>query len=161
MTGALRARWSALATRERLLAGLAFWAVVLALLWTVGVAPAWKTLQRAPGQHQTLDGQLGRMQALAAQAQGIQQERSPSVPDRETATRLLQESVRGLGAGAQLSITGPQAVVRLEGVAPQVLARNLDQWRRVARVMPTGADLQWLGSGWSGTVTLAGSGLGD
>lgn len=161
MTGALRARWHALAARERLLIGLAVWTVLLALLWTVGMAPAWKTLQRAPGQHQTLDSQLGRMQALAAQAQGIQQERSPSVPDRETAMRLLQESVRDLGAGAQLSITGPQAVVRFDGVAPQVLVRHLDQWRRVARVTPSAADLQWQGSGWRGTVTLAGPGLGD
>ena len=98
---------------------------------------------------------------MAGEAQAIEQERSGSAPDRNTTTRLLQDSVQGLGSGAQLSLSGSQAVIRMEGVAPQVLARSLDQWRRVARVVPTGADLRWQGSGWSGTVTLAGPGLGE
>ena len=161
VTDAIRARWSALAPREQLMVAIALWTVSLGLIWALGLSPAWKALREAPAKHEKLDGQLSRMQALAAQAKTIEQERSGSAPDRNTTTRLLQDSVQGLGSGAQLSLSGSQAVIRMEGVAPQVLARSLDQWRRVARVVPTGADLRWQGSGWSGTVTLAGPGLGE
>src|SRR5574343_124498 len=43
----LRTRWTALAPRERVALRAAGTALALLLVWTVGVQPAWRTLQEA------------------------------------------------------------------------------------------------------------------
>ena len=63
---ALRARWDALAPRERQLVGWAVVLVVLALLWWVALAPALRTLALARGEHARLDAQLQQISTLAA-----------------------------------------------------------------------------------------------
>ena len=46
----VRARWAALAPRERQMITVMGWLLGLTLLFLIGVRPAWKTLQQAPAQ---------------------------------------------------------------------------------------------------------------
>jgi len=154
---AMRAHWSA---RERMAVTLATWAVGLGLLWALGIAPAWKTLARAPQRQQVLDAQLARMQALAAQAAEIRQDDAGAVPDRGAAIGLIQRTARELGQ-EPVMVTGNQVRLRGDGSRPDVLARSLDQMRRGARVTVVQATLKRQGDDWHGNITLAGPGLGD
>ena len=52
---ALQQRWQALADRERLLLMLGGTVLGLALLWWVGLAPAWRTVRAAPQKIEALD----------------------------------------------------------------------------------------------------------
>ena len=62
----------------------------------------------------------------------------------------------------QPRLLGDQATVALTAVAPDALARWLEQVRINARLVPVQADLRFNASpaGWSGQVVLAGPGLG-
>jgi len=60
----LRARWAALAMRERQMVGGAIALVALALLWWIALAPALRTLAAAPAEHAQLDAQLQQMATL-------------------------------------------------------------------------------------------------
>lgn len=156
---ALQQRWQAMAPRERLSLATGAAVVGFTLVWLVGVSPAWQALRKAPERQRALDAQLADMQALAAQAQTIRQDGDAQVPARATVIRVIESAAREMGTGTQLSITGSQATLRLGQVAPDLLARQLDQLRRAARVMPVQAQLERVGEGWSGTLTLAGPGL--
>lgn len=154
-------RWQAMAPRERLLVQLAAWVLGAGLIWMLGITPAWKTLQKSPDRLRALDAQLVRMQDWAAQAQAIRQDGSSPVPERSTTIGLIENTARDLGPGTQVNVMGNQVVVRLTQVAPDLLARSLDQLRRAARVVPVSAELEQVGDRWSGSLTLAGPGLGD
>ncbi|MFA6616293.1 MAG: type II secretion system protein GspM [Hydrogenophaga sp.] len=157
-------RWQALLSRmsprERAAVVLAAWIVGLGALWGLGIAPAWQTLARAPARHQAVDTQLARMQALAAQVEDIRRSSAGDLPARDAALDVLHRTARELGPGSVM-LSGDQASLRIHGVAPDVLARALDQLRRSARVNVVHAELKRRGDGWSGSVTLAGPGLGD
>ena len=60
----LRARWRALAARERLAVTIAALLVGALLVWTIGVRPALATLNTAPAQLDALDAQLQQMQRV-------------------------------------------------------------------------------------------------
>lgn len=158
-SSALAQWWVGLAARERMMVLIAAWVLGLGLLWMLGIAPAWRILEAAPQRHQELDAQLSRMQSLGAQARAVQAERSGTLPDRATSIRLIEDVARSMGPAGQVSVSGDQVTLRVDRVTPDQLARGLDQLRRVARSTPTGADLQWQGGGWQGTVTLTGPGL--
>ena len=64
----LRARWQALASRERRAVGTAALALFLLGLWFVALRPAWQVLRDAPAQRAALDAQLTEMRSLAADA---------------------------------------------------------------------------------------------
>ncbi len=138
---ALRARWDALAPRERQLVGWAVVLVVLALLWWVALAPALRTLALARGEHARLDAQLQQISTLAAQAKALQ---GQPKANRDDAVRALESSVRQqLGPNAQLPSAGASegATVMMRGVAAEVLAQWLAQARGNARALPREAHL--------------------
>ena len=134
----LRARWQALSPRERYLSTLAASAVGLLLVWAVALAPALRSLQKASTQRIVLDGQLQRMLALQAEAQLLAAQ--PRI-GREVALKALQESVTGLGSGAQLQVSGERAVITLRGVPAAAVATWLGQARANARAIPVEARL--------------------
>ncbi len=68
----LRARWQALGLREQRGLGLAAALVGAALLWSLGLAPALRTLHNAEAQNAQLSNAAGRMQALQARARLLQ-----------------------------------------------------------------------------------------
>jgi general secretion pathway protein M len=148
----LAERWQNVSNRERQLVLAALALVLLALVWWVGVAPALTTLRSAQTQHQLLDGQLQQMQSLQGQAKALQAQ--PRITFEE-ARRLLEASIKPLGATAQLTLAGERATVVLKGVSADALAQWLAQVRLNARALPSEARLVRNASGaWDGTLTL-------
>jgi len=148
----LTARWQGVSTRERRLVLLAVALVLAALLWWVGVAPAFSTLRAAEGQRRLLDAQLQQMRDLQAQAKALQAQ-APLAADE--ARRLLEASVKPLGATAQLTLAGERATVTLKGVSADALAQWLVQVRLNVRSVPSDARLVRGANGtWDGTLTL-------
>jgi general secretion pathway protein M len=148
----LQARWDAVSRREQqwLLAALVL--VLGAVLWWVALAPALATLRSAERQHQLLDAQLQQMLRLQDQAQSLQAQAPLSLAE---ARRLLEASVKPLGAGARLSIVGERVTVSLTGAAPDALAQWLAQARLNARAVPSEARLLRNAAGnWDGMLVL-------
>ena len=150
----LRARWQALAPREKVLVAATAAVVVLALLWLIGVRPASNVLRSAEAQHRTLDAQLQQMAALQQEARGMQAQ--PKIGHDE-ALRLLELSLRQrLGTSARLAVAGDRATVTLTGTPADALARWLTQSRVDARALPGEARLRRNAAGlWEGTLVLS------
>lgn len=137
----LKARWAAMAPRERRMVRIAAVLVVLALLWWVALGPALRTLAAAPAEHARLDAELQKMSTLQARAKTLQ-----ALPraNRDDALRALDTSVReSLGPGAQLlsAGSGDAANVTLRGASADALAQWLAQARANARAVPREAHL--------------------
>lgn len=153
---ALRLRWNTLSAREKLGVSLAAFALGLAVLWWVLLAPALKTLRSADTEHRRLDTQLQHMQRLQAQAQVL---KTQPRTNRDDAVRALEQSVKQqLGGGAQLNLGGNQATLTLKGVAASALAQWLVQARVNAHATLTEARLQRSAlatpAAWDGTLVL-------
>ena len=146
---ALSAWWAQRPPREQHLLRAAALLVSAALLWTVAIAPAWRTVRAYPAQRSTLDAQLQTMQALQAQAQAL---RAQPVADPRTAPAALQATVNTLGTQAHLVLADRQATVTLRKVDADALARWLARTRSEARLVPNQAKLQQEAGAWSGTV---------
>lgn len=130
----MAAAWARLAPREQRAVRWAVWVVVLAGLWGLVGAPAWKTWQQAPQQHRLLDAQWQQVQTLAVQARALQAQPQLSRDDRlralETATQRL------LGPSAKLQVSGEQATVTLQRAPADGLANWLAEVRANARLTP-------------------------
>ena len=154
----LRARWTQLDSRERMLVLAALSVVGVALLWWVGISPALGTLRQAEAQRSSLAAQVQKMQSLQVQAQAIASQ--PKI-NRDDALRALEASVKGLGATAQLNVAGDRATVTLRNTAADPLARWLSQARVNARAIPSEARLTrsaasaGSAAAWDGTVVLS------
>ncbi|MEH3087400.1 MAG: type II secretion system protein GspM [Xylophilus ampelinus] len=136
---ALRAGWSRLAPRERMLVSAAATMLGLAVFWWVALGPALQTLRGAEARHRALDAQEQRMLALRAQAQALQSQ--PRVPT-EQARRALEGGVaQQFGGAAQVSVLGERATVSLRSVPAQALAEWLAQIRATAHAVPVEAHL--------------------
>lgn len=148
-----RARWLALAPREKVLVAAAAVLVGLALTWWIALAPALRTLHAAPEQHRQLDAQLQRMRQLQAEAQALQGQ-----PRRggEAAMRQLEQGIRQqLGLAARYSIAGDRVTLTLAGVPGQALAAWLAQARVDAGARPGEARLARNAAGtWDGTLVV-------
>jgi len=159
MLSELQARWRLVARREQrlLLAVLAL--VVLTLLWSLALAPALATLKAAQQQRLVLDAQWQQMQRLQAQAKVLQAQPPLSFAD---ARRLLEASVKPLGATAQLVVTGERVTLSFKGISADALAQWLAQVRLNARAVPSEARLVrgaavagGASGGWNGTLVLS------
>lgn len=151
-----------LAPRERRAVSLAAWALGLALLWWLALAPALGTLRQAPERHARLDAQLSDMRRMAATAEALRASAPATTPTRDEVLRTLEQATTTLGPTAQLSVLGDRATVTLKDTAPEALAQWLAQVRVNARLTPLQASLTRAAppAGWSGTLVLAGPGLG-
>ncbi|KIQ30106.1 general secretion pathway protein GspM [Variovorax paradoxus] len=132
----LKARWAALATRERQMVGAAIALVALALLWWIALAPALRTLAAAPAEHAQLDAQLQQMATLQNRAKALQSQ--PRLA-RDEALRSLETSVReGLGVNnAQLMTAGGDgATITLRATPASTVAQWLAQARGNAHAVP-------------------------
>ena len=137
----LRARWAALAMRERRMVAWAVALVALALLWWIALAPALRTLAAAPAEHAQLDAQLQQMATLQNRAKALQSQ--PRLA-RDDAMRALETSVReGLGPNnAQLMTAGGDgATVTLRAAPANTLAQWIAQARGNAHAVPREAHL--------------------
>ena len=148
----LEARWNSVSPREQrlLLAALAL--VLAAALWWLGLAPALATLRSAEQQHPVLEAQLQQMQRLQAQAKALQAQPAMSLNE---ARRLLEASLKPLGATAQLAVVGERVTVNLKGASPDDLAQWLVQARLNARAVPSEAHLlRGVAGTWDGLLVL-------
>ena len=116
---AIQARWAALGAREQ--RGLLLAAVVLgaALVWSVALAPALRTLRNAEAQNAQLGATLERMLALQARAKLLQAQPAPA--PQET-LKALQAAAAALGQSASLQVVGEQATLRFERLSAPSLA---------------------------------------
>lgn len=149
---ALRARWEALAARERRLLLLAAVLVGAALVWLGAVQPAWRTLRSAPAESARLEAQWQTMQRQAAEARGLRAA-APLAPG--LAVAALQGATARLGPAGRLSVQGDRAVLTLDGADGDALAGWLAEARRGARARPLEAHLKRDGDGYKGTLVVA------
>ena len=148
----LHARWRNIARREQQLLLAALVLVLAALLWWIGVAPALATLRSADKQNALLSAQLQQMQQLQMQAKTIQAQPPLTVPETR---RLLEASVKPLGAAVQLVVAGERVTLTMQGVAADALTQWLTQARLNARAAPSEARLTRNAAGtWDGTLVL-------
>ena len=151
---ALRARWAALAPRERRLVALAAGLLAVFLLWTVALAPAWRTLRSAPAQIDALEAQLQQMQALAAEAAHLRG--TPPVPLDQAQAALTAATERLASPASKLSLQGERALLSLKGVSADQLSAWLAEARAGARARVVEATLTQTGPGtYDGSLTLA------
>jgi general secretion pathway protein M len=150
----LRARWGALAPREKIMVAGASAVVLLALLWLIAVQPALNVLRASEAQHRALDAQVQQMMTLQQQARTLQTQ--PKLGHDE-ALRMLELSLRQrLGTTARLTVNGDRATVTLTGTPADALARWLTQARVDARALPSEARLSRNTTGlWEGTLVLS------
>jgi general secretion pathway protein M len=148
----LKARWAALAARERRLVLLAAVVVGLALIWAIGIQPALRTLRTAPAEQARLDLQWQGMQRQAAEAGTLRT--APPLPPG-MAAQALQGATARLGSSARLQLQGERAVLTLNGVHGDALAQWLAEARRGARARPVEAKLQFDDAGYRGNLVVA------
>jgi general secretion pathway protein M len=150
---AARARWAALAARERRLVLIAALVLGAGLLWAVGLAPALRTLAMAPAQLAAGEAQTQQMQALAHEAKAL---RAVAPVPMAQAQAALSAATGRLGEVAKLSLQGERAVVALKGISGDQLAAWLGEARAGARARVVEASLSQTAPGlYDGSLTLA------
>ena len=154
LQGQVRARWAALAPREQRGVRLALAVLAALLVWTVLLAPALRTLQKADQQRAALDGEMDAMQRLQLRAQALQAQATVSPKE---AARALQASLATLGTAAKLTVVGDQATLSLQAVKGTALAQWLAQSGAAVRLQPLQAHLVRDAdspASWSGTLVV-------
>jgi len=150
---ALQQRWQTLAERERVLLVVGGTVLGLALLWWVGLAPAWRSVRAAPQKIEALDLQLQDMQGLAAEAKALRA--MPPMPAAQAQAALTAAAQR-LGDKARLSLQGERAVLQLSHLSGEQLAAWLAEVRISARVRAVEAQLTRTPQGdYTGSLVLA------
>lgn len=178
MGDAFAKRAAALSPREQTLVMGGAVVLLVALVISVGVLPAWRSLQQGPARQQALNAQVTRVAQLEAQAQVL---KSRPVWSGAEAAKKLQASSAGLaatggaagGAGVavaaaeplQLSLSAQQANATLRALPADTLAAWLTAAREQAHAVPSEAKLTREASAggaggaeaadrWSGTVVM-------
>lgn len=157
MIAQLLDRWNTLVPRERALLAAAAVVVLVALLWSLMLAPSLRVLRGAASQAASLDAQLQRMQTMQAQAQALQQQAPLGYED---ALRALQQATKQtLGTTANISISGERATVTLQATRADALAQWLAQARLNARSVPLEAKIARISTPasttWSGVLVMS------
>lgn len=144
--------WQRASQREQRLLSLATLVLALGLLWWVGVAPALKVIKAAPAQKLALDEQVQHMKQLQAQAKDL---RATAPLTADDARAALEQSLKPLGASAQMVVQAERVTVTLNNVAPDLLAQWLATVRQNARMAPKEAHLKRNAKGgWDGALVL-------
>jgi general secretion pathway protein M len=136
----LLAAWQQRTPRERQLLSTAAALLLAALVWSLALAPALRTVREAPARQAALDAQTRQMQQLQAQAQAL---KAPTAITRAEAIRWLESNIpAGLGQDTQWRLQGERMGVTLSGTSPEQLATWLGQARMQAQALPVQAQLQ-------------------
>lgn len=146
-----RARWRRMARRERRLVTAASVVIGVALVWMLGVQPAWRSLRDTPAQIDAVEFQLQQMQRQAAESQELR--KLPTVKPAQ-AEAALRGATERLGTNARLTLQGDRATLTLSGIPGEALAAWLGEVRSAARARPDEAKLSHGPNGYSGSVLL-------
>ena len=153
LLSSLQGRWAALAPRERRLVGLAGTVLGAFLLWSLAIAPAWRTLQTAPARLDAQQQQAQQMQRLAGEAAAL---RAVAPVPLDQAQAALTAATERLGPPSKLSLQGERALLTLKGVDGAALAAWMAEVRAGARARVVEANLTMTGPGlYDGSLTLA------
>ena len=148
----LKARWAAMAPRERRMLTVMAWLLGITLVLLLGVRPAWKTLQQTPVQLREVNAVLEDMQRQAAEVKTLRQ--MPVVPPAQ-AEAALRSATERLGEGAKIRVLPDRTVVTLTKVAGADLAQWLAEARANARARPVEANFAQIEPGvYSGTISV-------
>lgn len=149
---ALQTVWSRWSTRERRAVSLALTVVLLSVLWWVALAPALRTLAKAPAEHQAMDQKIQQLNGIAQEAALL---RAATPLQAAEATAALQATVKNrLGPQTDIKVAEGSATVTLKGVSTDALTQWLTEARTGAHAKPNQAQLRQTPSGWDGTITL-------
>ena len=149
----LRTWWNQRPPREKALLRGGAVLIGLALLWSVALAPALRTLRAYQTQHTAQEAQLQTMLRLQAQAQAAQA--LPRLSPAAAAQALQTSVTQAFGTHAELTLAGGTATVTLRGVDAAALAQWLASARTQARSAPVQARLTHAANGWNGTLQMA------
>lgn len=144
--------WARLAAREKTLLATAAWLLLVALLWSLAVAPALVTLRSFDAKRAALEQQVQRMLQLAAQARALQAQ--PVLPAGSAPQALQATVTKAFGNQAELVFAGGSATVTLHNVRDEVLAQWLVSARVDARATPAQARLTRTSGGWNGSLQM-------
>ncbi len=153
---AAHSRWQALSRSEQRSLTWLGWVLLVAVFYSVTIAPAWRTLRHSDAQRAQLTQQVAHMQALQAQTQALQQ-RTP-LP-RDEALRTLQSLSSPHAPAMQLNVQGDRVAVQLKALPAAALATWLSQVRTQAQTLPMEAHLTQANAAsasvsWSGSLVL-------
>ncbi len=144
--------WRSRTKRERQAIALVVGIIVLFIVWTVLVEPAWRVARSAPAELDALDAQLQQMQRIANESRALR----GTVPvGAAQAGIALKAASDRLGDKARLNLQGDRAILTLTGVTPEALRAWLTEARAGARARPVEAQLQRGPNGYTGTLTVS------
>lgn len=132
----MRARWDALAARERRLIALAVGLISLALLWTLLIEPAWQGRARLRAELPELRAQVAQVEALVAESRRL----GPTGGAEMPLPAIREELERSLGAAgirtnlAQIEVRGDRIEMRFNDVPFAVWLAWLEGAQRSLRL---------------------------
>lgn len=144
--------WRSRSKRERQAVALIVAIVLLFIVWTVLLQPAWRIARSAPGELDSLDAQLQQMQRIANESRGL---RNTAPVGAAQAGIALKAASDRLGDKARLNLQGDRAILTLNGVTSEALRGWLTEARAGARARPVEAQLQRGPNGYTGTLTVS------
>ena len=146
-----QARWTQASAREQTLVRLGAALLLLALVWTVAVSPALRTLRTAQTQGPQLRAQLQDMLLLQAQAKALQAKVGAPPQDAKS---LMEAALPVLGESARMVFAGDRATVTLQSSSADALVQWLAQVRLNARAVPLELRLTQSKGLWKGSEEL-------
>ena len=146
-----RARWRSFAPRERLALAIGAILLLVFIVWTLLVAPAWRVSREAPVELDRIEVQLQQMQRLAADAKTLKP--GPPVTPAQAVAPLKAATDR-LGDKASLVFQNDRATLTLTGVSGEALRDWLGEARSAARARAIDVQLTRAGDGYSGIVVV-------
>ena len=147
-----RTWWRSRSNRERQAVALVVTIIVLFLVWSMLVQPAWRIARSAPAELDALDAQLQQMQRIANESRGL---RGTAPVGAAQAGIALKAASDRLGDKARLNLQGDRAILTLMGASPEALRAWLSEARAGARARPVEAQLQRGPTGYTGTLIVS------
>lgn len=144
--------WRARSPRDRLLIGVMAAVLGAFVVWTLAIAPAWRTLRDAPAQLAALDTQLLQMRTQAAEVRELRNT-TPIAPAQ--AGVALKAAAERHGDKVRLTLQGERALLTFQGASPEQVRALLVEARSAARARPVEAQLTRSAAGFNGTLVLS------
>lgn len=144
--------WRARSQRDRTAVVVMTGVLGVFLLWTLGIAPAWRTLQAAPSQIEALDAQLLQMRTMAAEVRELRNTTPIAAAQAGVAMKAAAERH---GDKVRLTLQADRALVTFTGASPEQVRALLVEARSAARARPVEAQLTRGANGFNGTLVLS------
>jgi general secretion pathway protein M len=144
--------WRARSARDRAMLGAMAAVLGTFLLWTLAIAPAWRTLTDAPAQIESLDTQLLQMRTMAAEVREL---RNTTPIAAAQAGVAMKAAADRHGDKVRLTLQGDRALVTFQGASPEQVRALLIEARSAARARPVEAQLTRAATGFNGTLVLS------